>query len=148
MEVILTEEVKKLGFKGELLEVADGYARNYLLPEGMAVRATKQNRDRYERREEEITAHKEERKDEAQDKADALSTLTLTIEEEASEEGTLYGSVSPADIMEALEENGFEEITTKQIIMDKSLAELGEYTIRVSLLDSIEAEVNVEVVPT
>lgn len=147
MEVVLTEEVKKLGFKGELVEVADGYARNYLLPEGMAVRATKQNREKYERKQEEIEERKERRKEEAQDLADSLSTLQLTIEMEASEEGTLYGSVTPNEIVEALAEEGHEDISPKQIIMDESLGELGEYTVRVALVETVEAEVEVEVVP-
>ncbi len=145
MEVILTEDVKNLGLKGEVVDVADGYARNFLLPQQMVVRATDANRERFERDQEDIEQQREEMIEEAQDRADALETLQLKLEKAASEEGSLYGSVSQADIAEELEREGFEEIKPKQVIIDEAIKELGEYEVRINLAGSVEARVSVEV---
>ncbi len=147
MEVILIDEVKSLGFEGELVEVAPGYARNYLFPQGLAVRATEENKQKFERKQAEIEAHKERRIEEAQELADSLSTIKLTLEKSASEEGTLYGSVAPEDILEALVEQGIDGLNSQQVIMDEAIGELGEFTVRISLVGEIESEVEVEVVP-
>ncbi|MGM0381633.1 MAG: 50S ribosomal protein L9 [bacterium] len=146
MEVILTEDVKNLGLKGEVVDVADGYARNYLLPQQMVVRATSANRERFERNPEEIEQKKEEMVDEARDLADALGTLELKIEKAASEEGSLYGSVSQDDIVDALDREGFEQIKPNQVIIDEAIKEIDEYEVRVNLAGSVEAQVSVEVV--
>ncbi len=147
MEVILTNEVKSLGFEGELVDVAAGYARNYLFPQGLAVRATAANKEQYRLKQEELEVQKKRRLEEAQELADALGTLNLKIAKAASEEGTLYGSVSPSDITEALAEEGYDSVETKQVIMDEAIRELGEHSIRIGLVGNIEAEIAIEIVP-
>ncbi len=147
MEVILTDDVKNLGLKGEVVDVADGYARNYLLPQQLVVRATEANRERFERNQEEIEQKREKMVEEAQDLADALETLTLTLEKVASEEGSLYGSVNQSDITDELSREGFDQVKSKQVIIDEAIKELGEYEVRINLAGSVEAKVSVEVVP-
>ncbi len=147
MEVILTEEVKSLGFPGELVDVAPGYARNFLFPQNLAVRASGENREKFERKQVDIEAQKERRLEEAQDLADSLSTISLTLEKSASEEGTLYGSVTPDDIVEALESNGIAGLNPRQVIIDEAIGELGEFSVRIRLVGDLEPEVEVEVVP-
>lgn len=147
MEVILTEEVKSLGFPGELVDVAPGYARNFLFPQNLAVRASGENREKFERKQADIEAQKERRLEEAQDLADSLSTISLTLEKSASEEGTLYGSVTPDDIVEALESNGIAGLNPRQVIIDEAIGELGEFSVRIRLVGDLEPEVEVEVVP-
>jgi len=147
VEVILTEEVKSLGFPGELVDVAPGYARNFLFPQNLAVRASGENREKFERKQADIEAQKERRLEEAQDLADSLSTISLTLEKSASEEGTLYGSVTPDDIVEALESNGIAGLNPRQVIIDEAIGELGEFSVRIRLVGDLEPEVEVEVVP-
>jgi len=147
MEVILKENVKNLGLEGELVDVADGHARNLLFPQGMAVRATQQNLDRYEEQREQLEERRDKLEADAQELADRLHTLSLEIEKNASEEGSLYGSVSQSDIGERIREEGFEDIKDKQIIIEKSIKEVGEYSIRVKVFESVETEVELEVVP-
>ena len=148
MEVILKENVKNLGLEGELVDVADGHARNLLFPRGMAVRATQHNLERYEKQREQLEERREKLEADAQELADQLNSLSLEIKKNASEEGSLYGSVSQSDIGEVVREEGFEEIKDKQIIIEESIKEVGEYSIRVKVFESVEAEVELEVVPS
>lgn len=147
MEVILIEDVKNLGIEGEILEVADGYARNYLLPRQQVVRATDSNKKVYQKKQQDIEEQRELMEQKAQDRADALGTLDLKIQKAATEEGSLYGSLNAADIVEALVEEGFDDIKPKQIIISGPIREIGEYTVRINMVGSVEAEVDVEIVP-
>jgi large subunit ribosomal protein L9 len=147
MEVILIEDVKNLGIEGEILEVADGYARNYLLPRQQVVRATDSNKKVYQKKQQDIEEQRELMEQKAQDRADALGTLDLKIQKAATEEGSLYGSLNAADIVEALAEEGFDDIKPKQIIISGPIREIGEYTVRINMVGSVEAEVDVEIVP-
>lgn len=146
MEIILTENVQNLGLEGETVEVADGYARNYLFPEKMAVRATGANKERFQRRRERLEKERREREEEARNLADSLEGEAVTITEAASDEGSLYGSVGQEAVLDALTEAGFEELTARQIVIDEPIRETGEHSVRVSLAGSISAEVTVEVV--
>lgn len=146
MEIILTQNVQNLGIEGETVQVADGYARNYLFPEKMAVRATAANKERFERRRERLEKERRQREEEARDLADSLEGEAVTITEAASDEGSLYGSVGPEDVLDALTEIGYEELTVRQIVIDEPIRETGEHAVRVSLAGSISAEVTVEVV--
>lgn len=147
MDVILKENVKNLGLEGELVEVADGHARNLLFPRGMAVRTTEANLDRYEKQREQLEEQREKLEADAQELADQLNTLDFELEKNASEEGSLYGSVSQADIGDLLREEGYEQIKNKQVIIEEPIKELGEYSVRVKVFESVEAEVDLEVVP-
>lgn len=146
MEVILIDDVKNLGIEGEVLEVADGYARNYLLPERLAVNATPANKQRFEKKQQQLTEKRERLEADARERAEQLRELTLTIEKNASEEGSLYGSVSQSEIAELLQDEGFEDLAAKQIIIDEAIKEVGEHRFRVNLAGSVDAEVTLEVV--
>lgn len=146
MEIILTENVRNLGIEGETVEVADGYARNYLFPEKMAVRATDANKKQFQRRRERLEKERREREEAARELADSLEGEQVTLTEAASDEGSLYGSVGQEDVLEALSEAGYEDLSADQIVIDEPIRETGEHTVRVSLAGSISAEVKVEVV--
>ena len=101
IELILLQRVEKLGQMGELVKVKPGYARNYLLPQSKAVRATKANRERFERERVQLEAQNLKRREEAERVAERISGLSVTLIRQASEAGALYGSVSSRDIADA-----------------------------------------------
>lgn len=146
MEVILTEDVKNLGLEGEMHEVADGYARNFLFPEGIAVNATEQNKKQFEKEQEELEQRRNKLIEESQELADELETLSLTLEKAAAEEGKLYGSVKQNDLVDALHSEGYDQLRPEAILLAEPISEIGEYTFRVSLTGNVEPEVEVEVV--
>ncbi|MFB6356189.1 MAG: 50S ribosomal protein L9 [bacterium] len=147
MEIILTEDVRNLGLEGELVEVADGYARNYLFPNQLAVTANESNKKQYKIEQDQIQQRREKQVEVAREMSDDLDGLSLTLEKSASEEGNLYGSVNQSDVAEAVRNNGFDEIDDRQVIIDNPIRELGEYTVRVNFVEDLEAEVRIEVVP-
>lgn len=146
MEVILTEDVQNLGLKGELHEVADGYARNFLIPQQKAVHASPRTKEQFKREQEEIEQRKQELRQEAEQVAEDLEGLSITLEKAASDEGSLYGSVTQEDLTDALADESFDQISPEQIIIDESIQEIGEHTFRVSLAGSVDVELEVEVV--
>ncbi len=148
MEIILTEDVKNLGLKGEEHEVADGYARNFLLPEKKAVHANERNRERFKQEQEEIKERRETMIEEARELTDSLDGLSLKLEKPASDEGSLYGSVSQEDVLELLEDEGYTDLTDEAIVINESIREVGEYTIPINLAGPVQAEVEVEVAPS
>ncbi len=107
MEVILLERVAKLGQMGDVVRVKDGFARNYLLPKGKALRATKDNRSRFEKMKVELEARNLEQKGEAEKIAQKLDGQSFTVLRQAAEGGQLYGSVSPRDLAALVTEKGF-----------------------------------------
>src|SRR5690606_20921173 len=107
MEVILLERIARLGQMGETVKVRDGYARNYLLPQGKALRANDANKKRFEAERATLEARNLERRSEAQTVADALQGKTFVMVRSAGETGQLYGSVAARDIIEALAAEGF-----------------------------------------
>lgn len=145
MEVILTEDVKNLGLEGEMHDVADGYARNFLLPQQKAVNATRTNKERYKEEQEKIEERREKMIADAEELAEDLAEITLTIEKSASEEGNLYGSVSQEDILEKFADEGFDSLTKKNIVINDAIREIGEYTITINLAGSVQTEVEVEI---
>lgn len=146
MEVVLLNNVKNLGLEGEVKDVASGYARNYLFPQGVAVRANKQNRERYQRDQDDLQDRRGALEAEAHDKAEQLSELSFTVEKATNEEGQLYGSVTPDELLGLVQDEGFEDITVKQILLDDAIDEVGDHTFRVHLFEDIEAELDIEVV--
>src|SRR5499427_4428493 len=107
MEVILLERVAKLGQMGEVVRVKDGFARNYLLPRGKALRATKENRSRFEAMKVELEARNLELRGEAEKVAQKLNGQSFTVLRQAAESGQLYGSVSPRDLATLVTDAGF-----------------------------------------
>ena len=147
MKVILKEDVDNLGQAGETKNVADGYARNYLIPQGMAVRATAGAMKDFEHRQK-VQAKKHERmKKRAETLAQRLTSHTLTFEVKTGETGQLYGSITNADIAEALEQELDVEIDRRDIALSEPLRQVGEHFVPIHLMDEVEPQIQVIVKP-
>lgn len=144
MQLILLERVAKLGQMGELVKVRDGYARNYLLPQGKALRATKANIERFETERVHLEAHNLERKGEAEKVAETMDGTRLIIVRQAAETGQLYGSVSPRDIADDLTEQGF-SVSRNQINLNNPIKAIGIHAVEVSLHPEVQVSVSVNV---
>ncbi len=144
MEVILLEDVDKLGIRGQLVTVADGYGRNYLLPRKMAVAATPQNRKWVERQRTKFVKQTAKEQGEAEQLAKLLAGVTITVLRKAGEQGTLFGSVTALDVAEGLAQQGF-KIDRRKIQLDPPLKILGEYDVPVRLHREVTTTVKVKV---
>ena len=144
MEVVLLERVEKLGQMGDVVNVKDGYARNFLLPQSKALRATKDNLARFERERAQLEARNLERKSEAEAVAGRLDGQKFVLIRSASEAGSLYGSVTARDVSEAATEGGF-TVERRQIVLDRPVKELGLHPIRVVLHPEVAAEITINV---
>jgi len=140
MDVILREDIDKLGSRGDVVKVAAGFARNFLLPKRLAVQATDSNkkivaqeRDAWLRKEAKL-------KGEAEDLAKLLGAVTITITQRAGEEGHLFGSVTSKDVADMLEKQNF-TIDRKKIVMEDSIRQTGEYKIPVKVHREVTAEI-------
>lgn len=140
MQVILLERIAKLGQLGEEVRVRDGYARNFLLPNGKALRATKENRAKFEGLRSQLEARNIETKNEAQKLGDKLGGQKVIIIRQAGETGQLYGSVTGRDIAEALTGAGF-TVSRNQIVLNTPIKTIGLHEIPVSLHPEIEVKV-------
>ena len=144
MQIILLERVEKLGQLGDVVTVKPGYARNYLLPTGKALRANKANLEKFEAERADREARNADAKSAAESKAKAMDGLTVALVRAASEMGQLFGSVSSRDIADAVSAAGH-ELDKRQVNMDKSIKTLGLFPIRVSLHAEVDAIVTVNV---
>jgi large subunit ribosomal protein L9 len=147
MEVLLITTVEKLGEPGDVVVVADGYARNYLLPKGLAVEPTPHNMERYRKLKERRMKELQSRKEKSLGLRERLNELVLTFEREAHE-GKLYGSVRREDIAAKILEEVGEEIEKDRIELDESIEKLGKYTARINLYEDISAVVRIRVEST
>ncbi|MEO2066308.1 MAG: 50S ribosomal protein L9 [Desulfurobacteriaceae bacterium] len=147
MEVILLKDMENLGKVGDIVKVKDGYARNYLIPTGIALPATKSNVARVRNELHSLRKKAERQIARFKELAEKLNTTRVTIEHEAGEEGKLFGSVTTSQIEKALHKAGFEDIEKKQIILEKPIRETGTYEVKIHLFKDIEATVTVDVVP-
>ena len=144
MEVILLERVAKLGQMGEVVRVRDGYARNFLLPKGKALRATKDNRARFETMKVELEARNLERKGEAEGVAGKLNGQTFVVLRQAADTGQLYGSVSSRDIASLVSEAGF-AVNRNQIELAMPIKTIGMHSVSVALHPEVESTIMVTV---
>lgn len=144
MEVILLERVAKLGQMGEVVRVKDGYARNFLLPQGKALRANPRNLERFEAEKAQREARNAEMREEAARRAEALDGQSLVIIRSASDAGALYGSVTTRDIAEAAAEAGF-EVQRGQVVLPGPIKELGLHDARIVLHPEVEATLHLNV---
>jgi len=140
MEVILLERVAKLGQMGETVRVKDGFARNFLLPHGKALRANKENKERFEGMRKELEAKNLENRGEAQKVADKLNGKSFTAIRQASESGQLYGSVSARDIADLVTEGGF-KVARSQIALHAPIKMIGSHNVEIALHPEIEVNV-------
>ena len=145
MEVILREHVDNLGRRGEIVKVADGYARNYLLPRKLALPATPGNKTQVERQRAKFDAREAEDRGAAQRVADRLAGIDLVISRRVGETEALYGSVTSADIADALAQKGF-ELDRRKLQLDEAIKRLGDYEVPVKLHRDVTAVVKVRVV--
>ena len=144
MDVILLERIARLGQMGDVVRVKDGYARNFLLPRGKALRANKANMERFERERVQLEARNLERKTEAEAVAAKLSGQSFIAIRSAGETGQLYGSVSTRDIADVIAENGF-SVQRTQVQLNMPIKTLGLHQIAIALHPEVEAMVTVNV---
>jgi len=144
MEIVLLERVEKLGQMGDVVTVKNGYARNFLLPHGKALRANKGNLEIFEKQRVQLEADNLARKDEAAAVAEKLNGETVVLIRAASDSKQLYGSVSTQDLSRVVTEAGF-KIDRKQVVMDKVLKTLGLHEVRIRLHPEVEAKIVVNI---
>jgi large subunit ribosomal protein L9 len=144
MEVILLERVGRLGQMGDVVRVKDGFARNFLLPKGKALRATKDNRSRFETMKIDLEARNLEQRGEAEKVGKKLDGQNFTVLRQAAEGGQLYGSVSPRDIAVLVVEGGF-QIDRDQITLHAPIKNIGMHKVPIALHPEVEITINVAV---
>ncbi len=142
MEVILLERVARLGQMGEVVRVKDGFARNFLLPRGKALRATDENRTRFESMKAELQARSAAMKSDAAGVADQLNGKSFTVLRQASEAGQLFGSVSPSDLVRLISDAGF-PVNRNQIALNTPIKTIGQHTVPLALHPEIETSITV-----
>ena len=145
MKVILREDVPNLGKTGDIVDIADGYGRNYLLPRKFAVQASTRNVKLIEHQKKLIEARHTKRKLESADMAKRLEAVSCTISRKAGEEDKLYGSVTRRDIAEALKQEGI-EVDRKKIILEEPLKQLGVFSVPIQLHAEVTGTIKVWVV--
>ena len=145
MQVILREDIEKLGKIGDLVKVADGYARNFLVPMKKAIEATPKNVNAMEHARKMVSDRLRKLKKEATTEADKINRLSITIKAKTGEEGKLFGSVTSMDIAEAAKAQGV-VIDKRKIVLAEPIKRLGEFTVPVKLHADIAAELKVTVV--
>ncbi len=144
MDVILLERVEKLGNIGDVVSVKPGFARNFLLPRGKALRANAANKAKFEANRAVIEAENAKRRDVAVVDSKALEGKTVTLIRQASNTGHLYGSVSARDLADALDADGA-KVTKNHIVLDKPIKSLGIYTVRIALHPEVSVNVKVNI---
>lgn len=144
MQVILLERVAKLGQMGEVVKVKEGFARNYLLPQGKAMRANDANIAAFEARKSELATRNDETRTEAQAIADRLDGATFVIIRSASDAGALYGSVTPRDVAEAATAEGY-AVERRQVVLTAPIKDLGLHTVNVHLHPEVDAQITLNV---
>jgi large subunit ribosomal protein L9 len=145
MQVILREDIDKLGKIGDLVKVADGYARNYLVPNKKAIEATPKNLNAMDHAKKMVSDRIRKLKKEAAADADMIKALAITIKAKSGEEGKLFGSVTSMDITEAMKAQGV-GIDKRKIILDEPIKRLGDYTITVKLHADVTADFKLTVI--
>ncbi len=145
MKVILKERVKSLGEKDDVVEVKDGYARNYLFPRGLAVEANEGNMERVKSRKKAEAGRAQKEKEEAEKVCKKLRDITLEIKAKAGGKGKLFGSVTSMEIAEALNKSYGLNLDRKKILLDEPIKSIGEATVEVRLYPGISAQLKINV---
>ncbi|MEZ7135395.1 50S ribosomal protein L9 [Komagataeibacter sp. SM21] len=144
VELILLQRVEKLGQMGEIVTVKPGYARNFLLPQGKAIRANAHNRERFERERVQLEAQNLKNREEAERLSERMHGLSVILIRQAGDSGSLYGSVTTRDIAEAATKAGL-TITRNQVVLPEPIKQLGLYDVRVALHPEVAMQVTVNV---
>ena len=145
MKVILKEDVKGQGKKGEIVNVSDGYARNYLFPRNLAQEATAQNLNSAQVKQEAAAHKKEMEKKNAQEMAKQLENKGIVIKAKCGSTGRLFGAITNAEIAEALNQQTGLELDKKKVVLANPIKELGEYTVTVKLYAGVQATIGLKV---
>ena len=145
MKVFLKEDVKHVGSIGDVVNVADGYARNYLIPKNLAVEANMRNIKEFEHHKRIVQEKAAKVRDASRSLAEKISSVVLTIAAKAGEEDKLFGSVTSMDIAEALKAEGY-DVDKKKIHIDEPIKRLGEHSVEIKVLADISAHVKVNVI--
>ena len=145
MKVILLQDVRKLGKNGDIIEVAEGYARNYLLPRGLAVEATKGKLKELSEQKKADDRKKKQLEQEAKDLAERLNQINVELTVKTGEGGRLFGAINNKDIADYLKEQHSVNIDKKKIVLKAPIKNLGEYKVAVKLHPKVQAELNVKV---
>ncbi|MEW6054906.1 MAG: 50S ribosomal protein L9 [Nitrospirota bacterium] len=145
MKVILKDDIKNLGTMGQIVDVSDGFARNYLVPKGLAVEANTKNVKALEHDKRIIQEKAKKIKNQAQEFSEKISGMTLIIKAKAGEEGKLFGSVTSMDIAEQMKHEGI-EIDKKKISIEEPIKRIGSFTVSIKTHPEITAQLNVQVV--
>ncbi len=145
MEVILREDIEKVGTRGQVVKVADGYARNYLLPKRLAVVASDANKKIVEQERQAHLRREAKEKADAADLSKLLTGVTVTIAQKAGEQDQLFGSVTAKDVADALEKQNF-TIDRRKIHLEEPIRQLGEFKVQVRLHREVTTEIGVHVV--
>jgi large subunit ribosomal protein L9 len=144
MQVILLERIARLGQMGDVVRVRDGYARNFLLPQGKALRATKDNAKRFENERAQLEARNLDRKNEAAAVAEKLDGQSFIVVRQAGETGQLYGSVNARDVAEILTAGGF-TVGRPQVVLNQPIKSIGLHTVAIALHPEVECNVTINV---
>ena len=147
VEVILLERIERLGQMGDVVRVKPGFARNFLLPQKKALRATKENLKSFEERKAHLVAENLKQREEAQKVAAKMPDVRISIVRQAGESGQLYGSVSARDIADSLTADGY-QVNRSQVIVDRPIKTAGVHSVRVSLHPEVQITVTVSVAPS
>ena len=145
MELILTHDVEKVGRKGEVVRVRDGFARNFLIPRSLAIPSTRANQEFVEEQKVRAEKRREKERGEAQKTVEKISKVKLTIEAASGEKEKLFGSVTAEDISEALRKQGH-SYDRKHILLKEAIRSLGTYSVIIEIYPQVKATIAVEVV--
>ncbi len=145
MKVILKDDVKNIGNMGQIVDVADGYGRNYLVPKGLAVEANIKNIKSLEHAKRVIQEKAKKVRNQAQELSNKISTVSLVMKDKAGEEGKLFGTVTTMDIAESLKSQGI-EIDKKKISLDEPIKRLGSYAVNIKIHPEVTTQINLQVV--
>jgi large subunit ribosomal protein L9 len=145
MKVILKDDVKNIGNMGQIVDVADGYGRNYLVPKGLAVEANIKNIKSLEHAKRVIQEKAKKVRNQAQELSNKISTVSLVMKAKAGEEGKLFGTVTTMDIAESLKSQGI-EIDKKKISLDEPIKRLGSYAVNIKIHPEVTTQINLQVV--
>ena len=144
MRVLLKQDVPKIGKKGELLDVKEGYARNFLIPNGLAVEASGGAVKQVEEEKKALDRRKAKEKEEAQALAKRIESVSILLKHKAGEEGRLFGSITSSEVADALKQKGF-DLEKKKIVLDEPIRLVGDYSIKIKLHHDVAASLSVRV---
>lgn len=145
MKVFLRKDIERVGLSGEIIKIGDGYARNYLLPRGLAVEVTTKNEAFYQTQAKEVEDRKEVIATQTSMLAEKINSLKLTLKRKIHDDGKLYGAVNANEIVELLAKKGL-SVSKNQVVIDKSIKEKGSYKVRIKLSSRLNPTVTVTVV--